>query len=138
MDQHPNDLTTDEEIDAALEQAKEFERFPRIVEAVFRPEPELQFLMLRLNDGRRLLIPREELSELKHATDEQACDLVVGPLGSDVWWPQLDDGLYLPTFLERRWPKRGTEAEFFPLWREENAEGQGVESAGLVETRSAA
>jgi hypothetical protein len=22
-----------------------------------------------------------------------------------VWWPQLDDGLYLPDFLEYRWGK---------------------------------
>jgi hypothetical protein len=23
----------------------------------------------------------------------------------DIWWPQLDDGLYLPDFLEYRWGK---------------------------------
>jgi hypothetical protein len=97
--------TTDEEIDAAIERAKEFESFPRIVEAVYRPEPGLEFLMLRLTDGRRLLIPREELGELKNATPEQASDLAVGPHGLDVWWPRLDDGLYLPDFLEHRWGK---------------------------------
>ena len=61
--------------------------------------------MLKLSDGRRLLIPREELGELKNATPEQAADLQVGPHGGDVWWPQLDDGLYLPDFLEHRWGK---------------------------------
>jgi hypothetical protein len=105
MDRHPNDLTTDEEIDEAIEQAKQYESEPRIVEAVFRPEPELDLLMLRLNDGRRLLIPREDLGELKNATVEQATDLRIGPHGRDVWWPQLDDGLYLPDFLEHRWGK---------------------------------
>ncbi len=105
MDRHPNDLTTDEEIDQALEWAKEFEDEPRILEAVYRPEPGLEFLMLRLSDGRRLLIPREELGELKNATPEQAVDLKIGPHGVDVWWPQLDDGLYLPDFLEHRWGK---------------------------------
>ena len=34
--------TTDEEIDAALERAKEFDSFPRILEAVYRPEPGLE------------------------------------------------------------------------------------------------
>jgi hypothetical protein len=97
--------TTDEEIDAALERAKEFDSFPRIVEAIYRPEPGLEFLMLRLGDGRRLLIPREELGELQHATAEQASDLKIGPNGVDIWWPQLDDGLYLPDFLEHRWGK---------------------------------
>lgn len=101
--------TTDEEIDAVLERAKAFDNFPRIVEAVYRPEPGLEFLMLRLNDGRRLLIPREELEELKDATPEQAADLTVGPNGVDIWWPQLDDGLYLPDFMEFRWGKERRE-----------------------------
>jgi len=102
MDRHPNDLTTDEEIDAAIEQAKQYENEPRIVEAVFRPKPELDLLMLRLNDGRRLVLPREELPELKNATPEQAANLVVGRHGRHVWWPQLDDGIYLPNLLEER------------------------------------
>src|ERR1700712_809909 len=105
MERHSRDVTTDEEIDAAIARAKEFDSFPRIVEAAYRPEPGLEFLMLKLSDGRRLLIPREELGELKNATPEQAVDLQIGPHGVDVWWPQLDDGLYLPDFLEHRWGK---------------------------------
>ena len=97
--------TTDEEIDAAIERAKEFDSFPRIVEAAYRGEPGLEFLMLRLSDGRRLLIPREDLDELKNATVEQATDLFIVPSHTGVWWPQLDDGLYLPDFLEHRWGK---------------------------------
>jgi hypothetical protein len=106
MDRHPNDLTTDEEIDAMLESARNAPDEPRILEAAFHVESGLNFLMLRLSDGRRLLIPREELSELRNATDEQATDLFIGPNGIDVWWPQLDDGLYLPDFLEHRWRAR--------------------------------
>jgi hypothetical protein len=105
MDRHPNDLTTDEEIDASLEAARNAPDEPRILEALYRPEPGLEFLMLKLTDGRRLLIPREDLSELNDATPEQAADLFIGPNGIDVWWPQLDDGLYLPDFLEYRWVK---------------------------------
>ncbi len=45
--------TTDEEIDAALEAAKELEDEPRILEAAYHPEPGLEFLMLKLSDGRR-------------------------------------------------------------------------------------
>ena len=97
--------TTDEEIDVALEAARKAPPEVTIVEAAYRPEPGLEFLMLRLSDGRRLLIPREELGELKYATPEQATDLRIGPHGVDIWWPQLDDGLYLPDFLEYRWGK---------------------------------
>jgi hypothetical protein len=97
--------TTDEEIEAALEEARNAPEEPLIVEAAYRAEPGLEFLMLKLSDGRRLLIPREELGELKNATVEQATDLIIVPTGSAVWWPQLDDGLYLPDFLEYRWGK---------------------------------
>ena len=106
MVQHPNDINRrTKTIDASIERAKEFESFPRIVEAVYRPEPEgLEFLMMSLDDGRRL-VPKEDLPELKNATPEQAKDVILGPQRRSVWWPQLDDGLYLPDFLEYRWGK---------------------------------
>ena len=103
MEQHPDDLTTDEEIDASLERAKLFESFPRIVEAQYRSEPGWECLMLRLSNGHRMLIPKEMLGELKNATAEQAADVEIGPHGVHVWWSQLDDGLYLPDFLQYRW-----------------------------------
>jgi hypothetical protein len=103
MDRHPNDMTTDEDIDAWLEEARHAPEGPRIIEAAYHSDPGLEFLMLKLKDGRRLLIPREELSELKDATPEQAKDLFIGPNGINIWWPQIDDGLYLPDFLQYRW-----------------------------------
>jgi hypothetical protein len=105
MEHHPNDLTTDDEIDAAFERAQAFDSFPRIVEAEFHSDAKVEFLRLRLSDGQQLLIPRQMLGELKDATAEQAADLFIGPQGLSVWWPRLDDGLYLPDFLERRWGK---------------------------------
>jgi len=105
METHINDLTTDEEIDAAIVRAKDFESFPRTVETVYHPEAGFEFLMLRLNDGHRLLIPREELDELKNATAEQPMDIKIIHHGTGIWWPQIDDGLYLPDFLEHRWGK---------------------------------
>jgi hypothetical protein len=108
MDHHPNNLTTDEEIDAAIEEAKLLADEPRIVEATYHSGPGLEFLMLKLSDGRRLLVPREELGELTDATASQAMDLVVGPNGVDIYWPQIDDGLYLPDFLQYRWRKEAS------------------------------
>ena len=96
---------TEGRIEAALERSREFAGFPRIVEVRYHSEPGLEYLGLRLDDGHRLLIPREELSELARASDEQACDVIILPQGRAVWWPQLDDGLYLPDFLEFRWGK---------------------------------
>jgi hypothetical protein len=97
--------TTDEEIEVALEEARNAPPEVLIAEAAYRSGPGLEFLMLKLTDGRRLLIPREELKELKNATAAQASDLFIVPTGSAIWWPQLDDGLYLPDFLEYRWGK---------------------------------
>jgi Protein of unknown function (DUF2442) len=99
MDRHPNDLTTDEQIDAALDRAKLYNP-PRIVEAAY--ERGLDLFVLKLNDGRRLVYPRENLQALAGSTPEQAADFVVGRHGTDIWWPQLDEGHYLPNMLEGR------------------------------------
>ncbi len=95
-------VTTAEEIEAALEEVRNAPEEVQILEAEFHSQPGLEFLMLKLSDGRRLLIPREELGELKNATTEQAKDLMILSPGASVWWPQLDDGLYLADFLEYR------------------------------------
>jgi hypothetical protein len=97
------DLTIDEQLDALPEQAAEFSNEPHLVKAEYRPEPGLELLILTLSDGARLLVPREDLPELKNATPEQASDVTVAMLGTSVWWPQLDDGIYFPEFLEFRW-----------------------------------
>jgi hypothetical protein len=82
-----------------------FDCFPRIVEAEFHADAKVEFLRLRSSDEQQLSIPREMLGELKDAISTQAADLFIGPQGLSVWWPRLDDGLYLPEFLERRWGK---------------------------------
>ena len=91
------------EIDVALERAQLAPEPPYVLEAVFHPEPELQFLMLKLSTGRRLLIPREELLALRNATDEQAQDIRILSSATTIYWPQLDDGLHVPEFLEHDW-----------------------------------
>jgi len=133
MHQNPNGLTTDQEIEAALEEAHNAPEEVMIVEAAYRPEPGLEFLVLRLSDGRRLLIPREELGELKNATPEQAADLFIVPTATGIWWPQLDNGLYLPDFLEYPWgkEKRGAAA------KAKFVRGVAKKGAGLVRTAEA-
>jgi hypothetical protein len=102
-------VTTDEEIDAALEAARNAPPPIEILEAEFHSQPgagsRLEFLRMKLSDGRTLLVPREELSELKNATTEQAKDIMILTPGASVWWPQLDDGIYLEDFLQYRWGK---------------------------------
>ena len=93
-------------VDAAMEAAKNAPDGPYIAFAKYHKDG--QYLELKLTDGRRLLVPREELGELKQATEEQAEDLVVLQPATAVYWPRLDDGLDLATFLEYRWRKESS------------------------------
>jgi hypothetical protein len=99
--------TTDSEIDQALARARDFADEPYLVKVVYRPEPELNLLILTLDNGERLLVPCEDLPELKGATPEQIADFTIEPRGSHIWWHQIDDGVYFPEFLEFRWGNKG-------------------------------
>jgi hypothetical protein len=90
-------------VDAAMERARLEPDGPYIAFAKYHAGPGMEFLEMRLTDGRRLLVPRGELGELKNATPEQAADVVVLAPGDAVYWKQLDDGLHLADFLEYRW-----------------------------------
>ena len=52
-----NVITTDAEIDHAIEQAKGLQDEPRVTEVEYRPGPGLDLLILKLSDGHRHLIP---------------------------------------------------------------------------------
>ena len=87
MKQEVMDLTTDEEIDAALEEARNLPPEPPAVSAEWNRA--LDVILLRLDNGRRLVIPREDLQGLRDATPEQISDIQVF-FGVDICWPQLD------------------------------------------------
>ncbi len=95
--------TTESEIGEALERARDFADEPYRIKVVYCPEPELNLLILTLDNGERLLVPCEDLPELKGATPEQ----IVEPRGSHIWWHQIDDGVYFPEFVEFRWGNKG-------------------------------
>jgi len=95
--------TTDEQIDEALERARAQGELPRIVEATYHPEPDLDLFVVKISDGRRLVIPREDIQVLKGTTPEQAAEFTTEPLGTHLWWPKLDEGLSLAGMLEHRY-----------------------------------
>ena len=118
-DDHLLDPETEAAIDAALERARLEPELPTVVEAVFHPGPVHNYLMVRLSDGRRLLIPREMLTELAGATDEELEDIRIPQPATFIYWPQLDEGLHVHEFLAHRWPVAGPGAGF--SWPEERA-----------------
>ena len=94
--------TTDEEIDAALARAMFEPEPPHILEATYQRD--LELFILKISDGRRLVLPRENLQPVADATPEQAADFNItapgGPPGTRIWWPQVDAGLPLDGLLE--------------------------------------
>jgi len=93
-------VTTEAEIDAALERAKQFDKEPRVAAAEYNAQ--LNVVVLHLDTGRRLVIPREELQGLQDATDVQLAEIEIFA-GLSLAWPQLDVDHYLPHLLEHRY-----------------------------------
>jgi hypothetical protein len=99
-------ITTDAEMDAAIERAKLLDGEPlaRTVEHIQR----LNLLIVGLTNGRRLVIPVEDLQGLERATHRQLKNYELHGRGSDISFPELDLDLYVPALIEgvygnRRW-----------------------------------
>ena len=101
-------ITTDAEIDQALEQAKQLGEELRAVSVEYKPGRELDLIILRLSDGSRRLIPREDIESLQEATRAQIANVELAGNGQGLHWPDLDLDLYVPALLKniygsRRW-----------------------------------
>ncbi len=94
---HGEDLTTEADIDRAMERSKQFDKVPRVITAKY--EPSLDILVLQLSNGRRFIVPREELKGLEDATEAQLSEIEIYA-GLSLAWPQLDVDHYLPYLLE--------------------------------------
>jgi hypothetical protein len=94
-------VTTDAEIDRAIERARALQNEPRVTDVEYRPGPGLDLLILKLSDGRRHLIPREDLQGLQSATKEQIARVEILGNGTGLHWPALNLDLYVPGLLRR-------------------------------------
>jgi hypothetical protein len=100
--------TTDTEIDRAIHQARNLQDEPRVMEVEYRPGAGLDLLILKLNDGYRLVIPRENLEGLRSATRQQIAEVEILGNGTGLHWPALDLDHYVPSLLRgiygtKRW-----------------------------------
>src|SRR5260370_12879311 len=107
MDKH-NVMTTDAEIDRSSERAKELQDQVRVTEVESRPGLGLDLLSLKLSDGHRQLIPREDLEGLQGATREQIAQVKILGNGTGLHWPALNLDHYVPSLLRhiygtKRW-----------------------------------
>jgi hypothetical protein len=92
-------LTTDAEIDRAIERAKRLRAEPLVAEIEYRPGTGLDLFILKLTDGRRRVLPREELQGLQSGTREQFARVEIVGGGTGLHWPDLDADLYVPALL---------------------------------------
>jgi hypothetical protein len=92
-------VTTDDEIDQAIERAKAVRRGPLVDAVEYKPGPGLDLLILKLNDGSRRAIPREDLQGLESGTKDQLARVEILGGGTGLHWPELDADLYVPGLL---------------------------------------
>jgi hypothetical protein len=94
-------VTTDAEIERAIEHARHLQSEPRVTEVEYRPGPGLDLLILKFSDGHRHMIPREELQGLQSATKEQIARVEILGNGTGLHWPALNLDHYVPSLLRR-------------------------------------
>jgi hypothetical protein len=104
-------VTTDAEIDLAIEQAQSLQKEPRVASVEYRPGPGLDLLILKLSDGHRHLIPREDLQGLQSATREQIAQVEIVGNGTGLHWPALNVDHYVPSLLRRIYGSKSWMAE---------------------------
>jgi len=101
-------VTTDAEINQAIERAKNLRREARVTAVEYRPGPGLDLLILKLSDSSRHVIPREDLQGLQLAAKDQIARVEILGNGTGLHWPELDVDLYVPGLLRgvygtKRW-----------------------------------
>jgi hypothetical protein len=99
-------VTTDTEIEAALKRTKLHDSDPRAQAVEYIPA--LKLLIVGLSNGRRLVLPIEDLQGLGNATRKQIQNYELLGQGTGISFPDLDVDLYVPALIEgvygnRRW-----------------------------------
>lgn len=92
-------ITTDSEIDRAIESAKALQSEPRVTAVEYKPDHGLDLLILKLSNGHRHVIPREDLQGLQEATKEEIANVEIIGGGTGLHWTSLDLDYYVPNLL---------------------------------------
>jgi len=100
MTSEVRDLTTEEDMRIALENARNAPAYISAISANY--DRVLDVIVLHLDNGRRLVIPREDMQGLQDATEAQISDIQIFA-GTDIAWPQLDLDHNLASLLEGRY-----------------------------------
>jgi Protein of unknown function (DUF2442) len=99
-------ITTGAEIDRALDRARALENEPRLTAVEYKSGRGLDLIILRMSDGHRHVIPREDLEGLQGATKEQIGEMEILGNGTGIHWPALDVDHYVPDLLRQQYGTR--------------------------------
>ena len=99
-------VTTNVEIETALKRAKVRDSDP--LAQTVEHSPDLNLLVVGLSNGRRLVLPVEDVQGLGNDTHEQIQHYELLGRGTGIHFPELDVDLYVPALIEgvygnRRW-----------------------------------
>jgi hypothetical protein len=89
--------TSDEEIDSILADLKKLPPGPVIEEADYH------LYLIKLDDGRRFAIPREQIEFLASADPAIATHYELLAPRTGLWWPEVDDGLSIDHIIAGRY-----------------------------------
>jgi len=92
-------VTTDAEIDRAIERARHLREEPLVAAVEYLPGPGLDLFILKLTDGRRRVLPREDLQGLQSGTSDQLAHIEIVGGGTGLHWPDLDADFHVPALL---------------------------------------
>jgi uncharacterized protein DUF2442 len=87
------------DVDRAIERGKKVRRGPLVTAVEYKAGRGLDLLVLKLSDGHRHVIPREELRGLQSAAKEQIARVEIVGGGTGLHWPDLDADFYVPGLL---------------------------------------
>ncbi len=94
-------ITTNADIDRALQRAKSLAGEPRLLSVEYRSGRGLDLLILTMSDGHRQVIPREDLEGLQSASKNQIAEMEILGGGTGIHWPALDLDYYVPSLLRQ-------------------------------------
>lgn len=104
-------VTTHAEIDRAIGRANQPQDELHVTAVEYKSGPGLDLLVLKLSDGHRHVIPREDLQGLQSATKEQIARIEILGNGTGLHWPALNLDHYVPSLLRHVYGTRHWMAE---------------------------
>jgi hypothetical protein len=99
-------ITSEAEIESALLRAAGPDTAPKAIKV--EHSADLNLLIISLSNGRRLILPTEDVQGLEYANPEQIQNYELLGKGTGISFPDLDVDLYVPALIEgiygnRRW-----------------------------------